>query len=84
MEKYLPDEITYNNKKFGFNAPVEHWWPRSKEILETINNSKILQQILKKKIKFVADRDLEWRLYNIAVWERLYNMKLDNLQEHEN
>ena len=55
-----------------------------KEILETINNSKILQQILKKKIKFVADRDLEWRLYNIAVWERLYNMKLDNLQEHEN
>ena len=84
LEKYLPDEITYNNKKIGFNAPVEHWWPRSKEILETINNSKILQQILKKKIKFVADRDLEWRLYNIAVWERLYNMKLDNLQEHEN
>lgn len=78
LEKYMPYEIAYNKRKIGFNAPVEEWWPRSEEILETINNSKILQQISKKKFKFVADRDLEWRLYNIAVWEKLYNMKLEN------
>lgn len=77
LEKHLPDEITYNKRKIGFNAPVEDWWPRSENIVETINNSKILREILKNKIKFVADRDMEWRLYNIAVWERMYNMKLE-------
>jgi asparagine synthase (glutamine-hydrolysing) len=78
LEKYLPNKITYNKKKIGFDAPVEHWWPRSEKILETINNSKIIQEISKKKFIFIADRELEWRLYNIAVWERLYNMKLGN------
>ncbi|WP_051289258.1 asparagine synthase (glutamine-hydrolyzing) [Chryseobacterium daeguense] len=76
LEKYLPDEITYNRTKIGFNAPVDNWWPRSEKILETINNSKIIQEISKKKYTFIDDRDLEWRLYNIAVWEKLYNMKL--------
>ena len=78
LEKYMPNEITYNRKKIAFTAPVEDWWPRSSNIVETINNSTILSEILKNKIKFVADRDMEWRLYNIAVWERLYDMKLEN------
>lgn len=78
LEKYLPNKITYNKKKIGFDAPVDHWWPRSEKILETINNSKIIQEISKKKFTFIADRELEWRLYNIAVWEKLYNMKLRN------
>lgn len=77
LEKFLPDEITYNRKKIGFDAPVENWWPRSEKIYEIINNSKIIQEISKKEFKFIADRDLEWRLYNIAVWEKLYNMKLE-------
>jgi asparagine synthase (glutamine-hydrolysing) len=76
MEKYLPDQITYNRRKIGFDAPVNQWWPRSEKILEIINDSKIIQEISKKKFTFIADRDLEWRLYNIAVWERLYNMKI--------
>ncbi|AZA51869.1 asparagine synthase (glutamine-hydrolyzing) [Chryseobacterium sp. G0201] len=77
LEKFLPDEITYNKQKIGFNAPVDSWWPRSEKIYETINNSKIIQEISKKKFNFIADRDLEWRLYNIAIWEKLYNMKLE-------
>lgn len=77
LEKYLPDEITYNRRKIGFDAPVNDWWPRSEKDVETINNSKIIQKISKKKFTFIADRDLEWRLYNIAVWERLYNMKIE-------
>jgi len=77
LEKYLPDQITYNRKKIGFDAPVNHWWPRSENVLETINNSKIIQKISKKKFTFIADRDLEWRLYNIAVWEKIYNMKIE-------
>lgn len=76
LEKYLPDEITYNKRKIGFEPPLKYWWPRSEEILETINNSEIIKEISKKKFTFIADRNLEWRLYNIAVWERLYNMKI--------
>ncbi|SDQ73358.1 asparagine synthase (glutamine-hydrolysing) [Chryseobacterium soldanellicola] len=78
LEKFLPNEITYNRKKIGFDAPVEDWWPKSEDIIETINNSKIIQKISKKKFNFIEDRDLEWRLYNIAVWEKLYNMKLES------
>ncbi|MEC5171968.1 asparagine synthase (glutamine-hydrolyzing) [Chryseobacterium nepalense] len=77
LEKFLPDEITYNKMKIGFNAPVSDWWPRSEKIIETINESKIIREISKKKYIFIDDRDLEWRLYNIAVWEKLYNMKLE-------
>ncbi|NML70475.1 asparagine synthase (glutamine-hydrolyzing) [Chryseobacterium sp. RP-3-3] len=77
LEKFLPDEITYNKRKIGFEPPVKYWWPRSEQILEVINNSKIIKEISKKKFNFIADRDLEWRLYNIAVWERLYNMKIE-------
>lgn len=76
LEKFLPDEITYNKRKIGFEPPVKYWWPRSEEILKVINNSQIINEISKKKFTFIADRNLEWRLYNIAVWERLYNMKL--------
>ncbi|ANF51550.1 hypothetical protein A0O34_14015 [Chryseobacterium glaciei] len=78
LEKYVPDQITYNNRKIGLAPPVEHWWPRSESIYETINSSKIIQEISKKKFNFIADRDLEWRLYNIAIWEKFYNMKLEN------
>lgn len=76
LEKYLPDQIVYSKRKIGFDAPIDHWWPRSQQIIDTINSSKIIQEISKKKFKFIADRNLEWRLYNIAVWEKLYNMKL--------
>ncbi|SHE74295.1 asparagine synthase (glutamine-hydrolyzing) [Chryseobacterium sp. OV279] len=77
LEKYLPDQITYSTRKIGFDAPTEHWWPRSEDIIDTINNSKIIQEISKKKFNFITDRSLEWRLYNIAVWEKLYNMKIE-------
>ncbi|PWN70388.1 asparagine synthase (glutamine-hydrolyzing) [Chryseobacterium phosphatilyticum] len=76
LEKVLPDEIVYNKRKIGFEPPIKYWWPRSEEILETINNSKIIKEISKKKFSFIADRELEWRLYNIAVWEKLYNIKM--------
>lgn len=78
LEKFLPDEITYNRRKLGFTAPVEHWWPRSKKILDTINQSEIIKKLIKKEFKYIKDRNLEWRLYNIAVWEKLYNMKIEN------
>lgn len=78
LENYLPDKITYNRRKIGFNAPMEQWWPKSEEILNTINNSFIIKKLVRKDLKIIKDRELEWRLYNIAVWERMYNMKIED------
>ncbi len=76
VEKFLPREIAWKRKKIGFNAPIEEWWPPSKEITDTINNSKIIQELFKNKFTCIHDRDFEWRLYNLAIWEKLYGMEL--------
>lgn len=78
LENYLPNSITYNRRKIGFNAPMQEWWPKSMEILNTINESTIIRKLVKKDFKIIKDRDLEWRLYNIAVWEKMYNMKIED------
>ena len=76
LQKHIPDEIAWNRKKIGFNPPIEEWWPRSEEITNTINNSQIIKELFKDKFIYINDRDFEWKLYNIAIWEKLYDMKI--------
>lgn len=76
LQKHIPDEIAWNRKKIGFNPPTEEWWPRSPNILDTINNSPIIQELFSKKFTFIKDRDYEWRLYNLAVWGEMYEMEI--------
>ncbi|MBL1219839.1 asparagine synthase (glutamine-hydrolyzing) [Chryseobacterium sp. L7] len=78
MEGKLPDEITWRKRKIGFNAPTEEWWPYSDTILEKINESKIIQELYSKKIKILKNREMQWKLYNIAVWEEVFNMRIKN------
>ena len=76
LEKHIPEEIAWNRKKIGFNPPIEEWWPRSEEITNTINKSLIIKELFKHKFNYINDRDFEWKLYNIAIWEKLYDMKI--------
>ena len=76
LQKHIPDEIAWNRKKIGFNPPIEEWWPRSEEITNTINKSLIIKELFKHKFNYINDRDFEWKLYNIAIWEKLYDMKI--------
>ena len=76
MDGKLPDEITWRKRKIGFNAPTEEWWPYSDKILEKINESKIIQELYSKKIKILKNREMQWKLYNIAIWEEEFNMKI--------
>lgn len=78
MHNKLPDEVTWRKRKIGFDAPTEEWWPYSDEILEKINKSKIIQELYSKKIKGLKDREMQWKLYNIAIWEEIFNMKITN------
>lgn len=77
LAKHVPDQIVWNKKKIGFNAPLNEWWPRSPHILDAINASKIIGELFSKKFKYIKDRELEWRLYNIAVWEKMYQMEIE-------
>ena len=76
MEKVLPEAIAWRRKKIGFNAPVEQWLPDQAKILTVINNSDIILTLFKKPIKVIPDRNLEWRLFNLAVWQKIFNMEL--------
>lgn len=76
MAGNLPDEVTWRKRKIGFDAPADKWWPYSEEILDKINRSEILQKLYSKKIKKIKNREMQWKLYNIAVWEEIFGMKL--------
>lgn len=78
MDRKLPDEITWRKRKIGFEAPTDEWWPYSDKILEKINQSKIIKELYSKKIKKLKNREMQWKLYNIAIWEDVFNMKITN------
>ena len=72
----MPPEIVWRKDKIGFEPPFEEWWPSNQKIIDTINNSTIVHELFNKKFKKFTDREFEWRLYNLAVWENQYNMHL--------
>ncbi|KXH85462.1 asparagine synthase (glutamine-hydrolyzing) [Chryseobacterium kwangjuense] len=76
MAGKLPDKITWRKRKIGFDAPTEEWWPYSDKILDKINQSEIIQELYSKKIKILKNREMQWKLYNIAIWEEVFNMKI--------
>jgi asparagine synthase (glutamine-hydrolysing) len=78
MVNNLPEEILWRKNKFGFNAPVQSWMSDRKAIFESIRNSSILSEIIGSTIPEAVDLNILWRLYNIALWEQAYDVKLEN------
>lgn len=81
LNKYLPNEVVWRKNKLGFNAPENIWMKEiSSEIEKEIQSSKILNKICNMTILLnklnMMDNRLKWRLYNVAVWERVYNVKI--------
>jgi len=70
-------EITWRRNKGGFDSPENKWWPMSLEIEKTIRDSKILTELLEKNNIQKQNQQMRWKLYNIAVWEKLYNIKIN-------
>lgn len=72
----LPASIAWRREKVGFEAPQElwfekHYWKMQGEVMD----SNLLKTICSKIPDLnEVTRDIAWRLYNIAVWERLYNI----------
>lgn len=82
IDKYLPTEVVWRKNKLGFNAPENIWLKEMDDKMkDEIKESKVLNKILdinKLLTQFSkVDNRLKWRLYNVAVWERVYSVKID-------
>ncbi len=81
IDKLLPNSVVWRKSKLGFNAPERIWIDENELImLNEISKSKILNKITNMKILLLNyskfDYRLKWRLFNIACWERIYNVKI--------
>jgi len=82
IDKYLQKEIVWRKNKLGFNAPENIWLKKiEREIAKEIDNSRILETIAYKN-KLLnqlvrMDSRLKWRIYNVAIWERIYGVKIN-------
>lgn len=70
----LPKEIAWRPVKIGFEAPKK--WFMSKEALnQTIRESEFLSAFVNKdKISKDLDDTTLWRMYNLAVWAKKFNV----------
>jgi len=76
-EKLLPGEIAWRRNKFGFEAPSALWLERLRgKVKEEIAGSDILSRICRHRPEpEQLTTDMQWRLFNVAVWERLYKVR---------
>jgi asparagine synthase (glutamine-hydrolysing) len=78
VEGILPKNIVWRRNKFGFEAPSKSWlfWIEN-DMQRAINTSKILNEILNKKIDIKKlDEKQKWKLFNIAKWEEVYGVRI--------
>jgi asparagine synthase (glutamine-hydrolysing) len=81
IEDIVPKEIAWRKNKIGFNAPEKTWMSFIEEkIKSSIVRSEILNTITRKNevIKNFNQLDLRtrWRLFNIAKWEEVFNVRI--------
>lgn len=81
VDNKLPEDLVWRKNKLGFNAPDNIWLKGIEEQMqEEIIKSKIIKEISnvdKLLYKFpTLDNGTKWRFYNVAVWERIYQVKL--------
>ena len=79
MEHKLPSDIVWRKNKFGFNAPERSWLSLHEEkMVSEVKQSKLLAELcdMEKLLKKYTSMSgpLRWRLYNIACWERLFDV----------
>jgi len=76
IDKILPKSVVWRKNKFGFEAPSKSWLNSiEKEMIDAIENSKMLNIILD-SFDYKKLNDIQkWKLFNIAKWEEIYKIK---------
>ena len=75
MDNQLDKEVLWRKNKFGFEAPMKIWMSDHEKIKEIINGSVILNRIMQSIPNNFYNLTIIWRLYNIALWEKAFNIK---------
>jgi len=81
LSKDVSDTIAWRKDKFGFNAPHDSWMRRHSETAKAeIARSLIIAEFcdlngLLENFESLESK-VQWRVYNTAVWERIYGVKL--------
>lgn len=79
LDGKLPYEVIWRKRKLGFESPAQTWLKKHEHIMRAeIKDSRILNKICHDGLYKVnaLNGDIFWRLYSIAVWERIYQVKL--------
>ncbi len=74
-EGILPEEITWRKNKIGFEAPTAVWLKENGFMYEAIRKSNLLSSIMNSVPNLNSDPILLWRLYNVAKWEEVFDVK---------
>jgi asparagine synthase (glutamine-hydrolysing) len=78
VDKLLPSKITWRQNKFGFESPTSSWLNQHREIMaKSIYESKVLKTICRLDKIDLKDNAIFWRLYNIAIWEKKFNVEVN-------
>ena len=77
VDNILPKNIVWRKNKLGFEAPTKSWLSEfDEEMKATIIKSKVLKEFCQSlELKGMSDK-LKWRLFNIAKWEEVYDVKI--------
>jgi len=73
----LPDEIRWRKVKFGFDSPDDVWLKDRNTFIEKINESELVRRLINNPIKIeeMSDPVKIWKLYNIAVWQKMFEVQ---------
>jgi asparagine synthase (glutamine-hydrolysing) len=80
MSDLLPPQIAWRRNKIGFEAPTEMWLARHIEVMtEQIRGSALLSRLcdadrLMRRFRGL-DRNTQWRLYSLALWEETFGVE---------
>ena len=81
MKDRMSARLIWRKDKIGFNAPHKSWVKdHHHEMVEAIEKSKVIRYISDlKKLKKNYDKlnsKLQWRIYNVAKWEDVFNVEI--------
>ncbi|WP_066164480.1 asparagine synthase (glutamine-hydrolyzing) [Aliarcobacter cryaerophilus] len=76
VENILPKNIVWRKNKFGFESPTKSWIEEyGKTMKIEIEKSSIIKELTLNFDFEKLDNIQKWKLFNIAIWEKIYNVK---------
>lgn len=75
----LPQRIAWRRAKVGFEPPTAAWLgPLAERMQVEVERSPLVERLCRKPPRLRSvPLSLQWRLYNLAIWQRLFAVNVD-------